>query len=65
MRWQNILSVVLTFALLTSSALAQGRREPPAEAVGHYAEGLRLLNRGALEAAESELEEAVRIDPEY
>ena len=65
MRWQNILSVVLTFALLASGALAQGSREPSAEAVGHYAEGLRHLDRGALEAAEAELEEAVRIDPEY
>ena len=65
MRWPNILSVVLTFALLASAALAQGSREPPPEARRHYTEGMRHLERGAFEAAEAELEMAVRLDPDY
>lgn len=56
------------FVALVCLALASGARgaeSSSASAVQHYIEGQRYLQQGFLERAERELEEAVRIDPDY
>lgn len=65
MRRLAVLGIVLTTVLVAGVALAQKGQEPSSEAVRHYTAGMRLLERGALEAAEAELERAVRLDPDY
>ncbi|MDV2495026.1 MAG: FxLYD domain-containing protein [bacterium] len=65
MRRLAVLGIVLTTVLVAGVALAQKGQGPSSEAVRHYTAGMRLLERGALEAAEAELERAVRLAPDY
>lgn len=62
--WVNTLTILMVMILgLSYSSIVQA--EEPKEAAQHYTEGLGYLNEGELDAAESEFEEAVRLDPEY
>lgn len=65
MRRLVFLGVLAAASMVAGSALAEKGLEPSSEAVRHYAAGKRLLDRGALEAAEAELERAVRLAPDY
>jgi tetratricopeptide (TPR) repeat protein len=66
MRLPGLKVIFLLLALsLLSPIHAQSAQRPSQEALEHYTKGLRYLDDGFLEAAEAELEEAVRLDPEY
>jgi tetratricopeptide (TPR) repeat protein len=65
MRWPRFIAAFLAGFVLGIFTLAYGAEKPLARAVDHYIEGQRYLQQGFLEAAEDELEEAVRLDPNY
>lgn len=65
MRLKGLAAVFLTLIWLALASPALGAESSSASAVQHYIEGQRYLQQGFLERAESELEEAVRIDPDY
>lgn len=65
MRWKMTIAALLASACVVTAARAQQDYRPDTQALRHYIEGVRLMDLGRLEAAEQELEEAVRIDPDY
>lgn len=65
LRRLGLIAIALALASSGSYGPALGADRPSGDAVRSYVEGRRLLEEGRLDAAETKLEEAVLIDPNY